>query len=771
MCISGGFVGIGTVTPTVALDVSGSIRSSKFLTSNGSATIPTYSFTSDPSTGVHLVGTSQLAFDTAGVQRMVISNGSVGIGTTPSSVYALDVSGSLRLVAANSAIVLDRGVVQASSTSTASTASFAFVNDLSSGVYQQATGNLGLTVGGVRTAFFTSNRVAFDTCGAERMCISGGFVGIGTTAPKVALEVVGDISATTYNGPGGTALAPHYTFSDDRTTGLFFPGANMIGMTAGGRERMRISNGFVAIGTTVDPSSALDISGTFRIIGRNGNITFSNGTIDVSGTPLVSTTGAFSNATSTSNVIGGVTLSNRDLSMTDTGRILGMLGVSNVIGGVTLSNTNIANSGFTQSSNFRGSNGSATIPAYSFTNDPSTGLHLAGGSQLAFDTSGVQRMVISNGNVGIGTAVPSYRLDLSTNGTLRSGELRLTSNGIGYGALKIQGSTANHTMLFQDVCTTTALVQGTGYDGWLLGTVGNAYGDNPSNLYFARTNSGTGADPAITIQQAGNVGIGTSNPRSLLDLGVEGSAIRIAGTNINTGLLLQGYSNAGSYIRSQAGNLFLGGNGAGSLVTMTSSAVGINVTAPTQTLDVSGGLRLVRPAASTTLNSIILSDSLGTGAGFRFGIGLQGATSTANAGCDLAIAGYDNANGQLPAANTPYVLVKRSNGFVGIGTSTPSYMLDISSGSNSQGIRITAGNAQINIQNPGFSPIQLYQSAVGQGLYTTNSLPVNFYQNGGLRMCMSNDKVGINTNDPQYMLDVNGSARITGGLIFSVQSI
>jgi hypothetical protein len=378
-----GWIRNNETVPTV--DISGGVvRALRFRAQDGSAGTPAYSFITDRSTGIHLEGTSQLAFDTAGVPRMVISNSNVGIGTTtPNSQFALDVSGGIRSVVSNAAVKINNGTVQTSVWPTAAWPGYAFVGDSSSGMYQSATGNVGLTVGGVRTAFFTSNRVAFDTCGSERMCISGQFVGIGTANPRVALEVVGDVSATTYNGPGGTAGAPHYTFSDDRTTGLFFPGANMIGMTAGGTERIRISNGFIGIGTTPSASSALDVSGVFRIIGRNGNITFDNGTIDVSGTPLVSTTGAFSNAATTSNVIGGVTLSN----------------------------------GFTQSGTFRGSNGSATVPTYSFISDPSTGFHRSGVSQIAFDTSGVQRMCISGGFVGIGTANPTFTLDVS--GALR----------------------------------------------------------------------------------------------------------------------------------------------------------------------------------------------------------------------------------------------------------------------------------------------------------------------------------------------------------------
>jgi hypothetical protein len=236
---------------TFNLDISGgnisnelTTRSSNFRASAGTAGIPAYSFASDPSTGLHSAGTSQLAFDTSGVQRMVISNGNVGIGKA---------------------------------------------------------------------------------------------------APVVALEVVGDVSATTYNGPGGTQAAPHYTSSDDRTTGLFFPGANMIGVTAGGTERMRISSGNVGIGTTT-PTNALDVSGTLRVIGPLGDLTLSNGSIKLGNATLLSSSGVLSNASSTSNSIGGVTLNNTDI--TYAGKITGSTdNTSNRIGGVTLNNTDITYAG------------------------------------------------------------------------------------------------------------------------------------------------------------------------------------------------------------------------------------------------------------------------------------------------------------------------------------------------------------------------------------------------------------------------------------------
>jgi hypothetical protein len=86
------------------------------------------------------------------------------------------------------------------------------------------------------------------------------------------LSVVGDVSANTYNGPGGTAGAPHYTFSDDRTTGVFFPSAGRVGITASGIERARFDASGLSIGTMSSPAYNLDVSGS----GQIGNIILSD---------------------------------------------------------------------------------------------------------------------------------------------------------------------------------------------------------------------------------------------------------------------------------------------------------------------------------------------------------------------------------------------------------------------------------------------------------------------------------------------------------------
>jgi hypothetical protein len=74
--------------------------------------------------------------------------------------------------------------------------------------------------------------------------------------------------------------------------------------------------------------------------------------------------------------------------------------------------------------------GTALVPAYSFSADLSTGMHLGGTSQLTFDTAGVARMTISNSNVGIGTTTPAYTLDVSGTGRFTSNLLVGSNIGI-----------------------------------------------------------------------------------------------------------------------------------------------------------------------------------------------------------------------------------------------------------------------------------------------------------------------------------------------------
>jgi hypothetical protein len=91
-----GNVGIGTVAPTEALEVSGTAKSTSFVLSGlGSASTPAVRMAADPSTGIYFPGVTQVSVSTAGVARLNVTPSSVSV-TTPLSVTGnTTVAGSL----------------------------------------------------------------------------------------------------------------------------------------------------------------------------------------------------------------------------------------------------------------------------------------------------------------------------------------------------------------------------------------------------------------------------------------------------------------------------------------------------------------------------------------------------------------------------------------------------------------------------------------------------------------------------------------------------
>jgi hypothetical protein len=891
------------------LDVSGTFSArnidiSAFSVTDGTALKPSVTFTNDTSTGLFLVSSNRLGVTTGGVRRMeVLSNGDVSMGklaTRDISLTGTIVGSNPNTVNIIGGVTLSNGNVILTGTATNTNLlvpgwirnnATTFNLDISGGNisnelttrssnFRASAGTAGIPAysfasdpsTGVHSA--GTSQIAFDTSGVQRMVISNGNVGIGKAAPVVALEVVGDVSATTYNGPGGTQAAPHFTSSDDRTTGLFFPGVNMIGVTAGGTERMRISSGNVGIGTTT-PTNALDVSGTLRVIGPLGDLTFTNGTISLAGVPVISSTGVLSNATNTSNRIGGVTLNNTDItyagkitgstdntsnriggvtlnnfdvSLSGAGKIVGMASAANVIGGVSLTIGQISNSSYTTSSRFYGGNdGTAADPTYSFSSEQGIGVYRAGTGQLAIATGSQTRFQVS-----ADTTTVSNQLAV-TNGTAGAPGYAFTSDaGLGVfrpGANQLALATGGQTRFQVSSATTTVSNQLAVTDGTVSAPAYSFSSDTGLGLFRGGTNQLALATGGQTRFQVSSATTTVSNQLAVTD-----------GTAAAPGYAFTSDAGLGVF-RPGTGQLALATSGSNRMTVLASGNVGIGTTAPTQLLDLSGGgIQLKRSAVAGTQNSIILGDTLGTGDGFRFGIGLQGVTSSGNAGCDLAIAAYSDTNTQLPTTNVPWVIVKRSNGFVGIGGVTaPEGGLHINNRSTSTGAANVLMMSTGSINDGAYNEIQfrgkdgngtVYLSAIQAvdtgtvanpyrsdlrfrttqaanetydrmrimhngyvGINHTNprsfldidgegsafriaggtninhGLLLQGYSNNGSYIrsqagnlflggngasslvTMTSARVGIGQTDPQYPLDVTGSARITGGLIFSVQSI
>lgn len=264
---------------------------------------------------------------------------------------------------------------------------------------------------------------------------------------------------------------------------------------------------------------------------------------------------------------------------------------------------------------------------------------------LVFKTNKAEQMrILSNGNVGIGTNAPGSRLTVaglieSTNGGFKfpDGTTQTTANtggasGWGLGgnagtnpASNFVGTTDNQPLILRTkgyerlrIATDGNIGIGTsatdvrllihtpsGYPGWRhtdgVMTLGSYLGASASgatggwlgtvsnhDLHFF-TNNG---QPSQTIKPNGNVGIGTSNPTSKLEIAAQ-DGLAITGYQPFLTLRDNNASNARGRIQSANGdilfwsNSFIGGNPP--LVLKNNSGnVGIGTSAPAQSLEVNG---------------------------------------------------------------------------------------------------------------------------------------------------------------------------------------
>ena len=171
-------------------------------------------------------------------------------------------------------------------------------------------------------------------------------------------------------------------------------------------------------------------------------------------------------------------------------------------------------------------------------------------SGLTFSTN-----VFVEGNVGIGTTTPAFKLDVYGNarvdGTLQVGAYTLPATD----------GTSGQVLKTDAVGTLTWSADNTG-GGGLTGTTGQV-------AYFSGTDTAVGTS-TLFISTAGNVGIGTTAPGSRFE--VVGGSSTFRGSDSNSAIA--GFTDAGGNYR---------------VVISTSGNVGIGTTGPTHLIQLAGG--------------------------------------------------------------------------------------------------------------------------------------------------------------------------------------
>jgi len=381
----------------------------------------------------------------------------------------------------------------------------------------------------------------------------GGYVGIGTTVPTAQLHICLDTTVFSAKnvvrivnlGYSGITGAQNWTIRGA------YQYAGGIAANADGGDLDIIKSldrntilatktdgtqlGNVGIGTT-SPAYLLDVSGSSRFGYRTADTHQFTGSVNISGS-LNATASWSTNALTASflpvgtyNITSSWAQNVISASFATTAQTANALNTANsyTIAGLTNNGTLSQQGTLSMGSGYQilATTGTVTNPGISFVADTNTGFYTPSADNIGIVTNGSEKVRIdSSGNVGIGTTNPTSKLHVITGGT--SFTVPSQGNIGGSNSTRVNFVGSEPGLMLNTDFNGSAVQTGTGSIS--LGLQIGYYGSNDirsqifwagnSPLTFTYSTSPSGSlTERMRIDALGNVGIGTNNPVSTLQV-------------------------------------------------------------------------------------------------------------------------------------------------------------------------------------------------------------------------------------------------------------